>query len=108
MGDHSFIHDIVELYETKALYLSALLGEFGSNRFLEQLKAIPSINIPGLDLPDGNKFKPYLIEYRLSGALSLFRLWLRRDKDLSTEEMFSLVATLYQDGMSAFDKSQQQ
>lgn len=108
MGDHSFIHDLVELYETKALYLSALLGEFGSNRFLEQLKAIPGINIPGLDLPDGNKFKPYLIEYRLSGALSLFRLWLRRDKDLSTEEMFSLVATLYQDGMSAFDKSQQQ
>lgn len=105
---HSFIHDLVELYETKALYLSALLGEFSSNRFLERLKAIQGIDIPGFNLPDGHKLKPYLVEYRLSGALSLFRLWLRLGKDLSTEEMLSLVATLYQNGMSAFDKGQQQ
>ncbi len=107
-GSQSFIHDLMGLYETKSLYLNALLGEFGSNRFLEQLKAIPGLDIPGLGLPDGHPLKPYLVEYRLSGALSLFRLWLRRDKDLSTEEMISLVATLYQDGMSAFDKAQQQ
>ncbi len=104
-GDYSFIHDLMELYETKSLYLNALLGEFGSTRFLEQLKSIPGIDIPGLDLPDDHKLKPYLIGYRLSGALSLFRLWLCRCKDLSTEEMLSLVAVLYQEGMSAFDKS---
>lgn len=102
-GGHSFIKDLVDLYEEKALYMSALLGDFGSNRFLEQLKAIPEIEIQGLDLPDGHRLKPYLSEYRLSGALSLFRLWLRRGHDLPTEEFISLVADLYQNGIASFD-----
>lgn len=104
-GSHGnpFISDLVELYEEKSLYLSALLGDYGSQRFLEQVKAIPEIEIPGLGLPDEHRLKPYLVEYRLSSALSLFRLWLRRGQDLSTEEFISLVADLYQDGIGAFD-----
>ena len=101
-GDNSFIKDLVDLYETKALYLNALLGDYGSNQFLERITALSGVAIPGLDLPDGHRLKPYLLEYRLSGALSLYRLWLRRGKDLSSEEFISLVAELYQDGIASF------
>jgi AcrR family transcriptional regulator len=98
----SFVEDLVELYEEKELYLEALLGDYGNNHFLKQIISLPNIDIPELNFPDDHKLKPYLIEYRLSGSLALFRLWLRRGKDLSAEEFISLVAELYQDGMEAF------
>lgn len=101
--EHSFIHNLVEAYEEKALYLDALLGDYGNNRFMERIKAIPKVPISGLELPNEHRLKPYLVEYRLSGALSLFRLWLRQGQDLSTAEFMSLVADLYQDGIANFD-----
>lgn len=102
-SEYSFIQGLVDAYEEKSLYLDALLGNYGSNRFLEQIKTISEIPVPGLDLPSEHRLKPYLEEYRLSGALSLFRIWLRQGQDLSTEIFMSLVADLYQDGMSNFD-----
>ena len=99
----SFLHDLVELYTEKELYLSALLGEYGSNRFLEQIKSIPGIDLPGFDLPDTHKLRPYLPAYHLSGVLAMFQIWLRRGRDLSVEEFISLVAELYQDGIASID-----
>lgn len=99
----SFLHDLVELYTEKELYPSALLGQYGSNRFLGRIKAIPGIGLPGFHLSDGNKLKPYLMEYHLSGVLSMFQMWLHRGHDLSIEKFISLVADLYQAGIAAFD-----
>lgn len=101
--ERSFIQDLVDAYEEKALYLDALLGDYSSNRFFERLKAISETSVFGLDLSDEDKLKPYLIEYRLSGALSLFRLWLHQGQDLSAEAFMQLVSDLYQDGMARFD-----
>lgn len=107
-GNNSFISDLVNMYETKALSINALLGDYGNNHFLEQMKAKLKFNIPELDLPDDNILKPYLIEYHLSTTLSLFRLWLRREKDLPAEEFLSLIANLYNDGISSIDVINQQ
>ena len=84
--------------------LKALLGDYGSVRFLERLKR--EIPFDGLDLnfPEYNFLKPYLIEFYISTSLSLFRLWLRQEKDLSSEEFFELVDSLYTKGITPYSK----
>ncbi len=99
-GGNPFISDLVELYETKATYINALLGNFGDSRFLEKLKAESKLNIPELDLPDDHPLKPYLVEFHLSATLSLFRLWLRRGKDLPVKKLITLIADLYDGAIS--------
>ena len=44
-----FIEDIVVLYETKSIYINALFGRYGSNQFLERLKAAVKLEMPELD-----------------------------------------------------------
>lgn len=97
------LEDLVALYKEKALYLDALLGEFGNQRFFDKVKALPGGELPELESPAGHSLKPYLREYRLSSALSLFQLWLRRKQDMSTENFMSLVTDLYKNGISSFD-----
>ena len=97
---NSFIGDLVELYETKAIYVNAMLGDFGGNRFSEKLKTESKLDIPELDLPDDHPLKPYLVEFHLSTSLSLFRLWLRRGKDLPVEELITMIADLYNGAIS--------
>ena len=96
-----FIEDIVVLYETKSIYINALFGRYGSNQFLERLKAAVKLEMPELDRSTNDRLKPYLMEYRFSGALSLFRFWLSRGKDLSTQEFLTLIASLYEHGASS-------
>lgn len=99
-GGNSFIGDLVELYETKAAYINAMLGNFGGSRFLEKLRTESKLDIPELDLPDDHPLKPYLVEFHLSTSLSLFRLWLRRGKDLPVEELITMIADLYNGAIS--------
>lgn len=100
-GSTPFIEDIVVLYETKSIYINALFGRYGSNQFLERLKAAVKLEMPELDQSTNDGLKPYLMEYRFSGALSLFRFWLSRGKDLSTQEFLTLIANLYEHGASS-------
>ncbi len=102
-GNNSFVNDLVELYKTKTLYINALMGEFGSSRFIEKLKTQPKLNIPELNLPDGHPLKPYLVEFHLSLSLSLFKLWLRRGQDLPVAQFIGLIADLYQGGLSSIE-----
>lgn len=95
----SFIHSLVDLYETKSIYINALLGKYGSARFLERIKAEPKLGILEFNLPDSNIYKPYYIEYHLSTTISLFRLWLKRGKDLPVADFMELTARLFHEGM---------
>jgi AcrR family transcriptional regulator len=102
INSDSFINILVEIYETKAIICNALLGAYGSQRFLDKVK--DKLHVPGLTLQDGNKFIPYLIEYRLSSSLALFKLWLQRgaEKDLPLKDFVDIVLTLYKNGISSF------
>lgn len=102
-GGNSFIGDLVELYETKATYVNAMLGNFGGSRFLEKLRTESNLAIPELDLPDDHPLKPYLVEFHLSASLSLFRLWLRRGKDLPVENLIAMIADLYSGAIASID-----
>ncbi len=100
MYSNSFVSSLVELYDTKSVYVNALLGVYGKQHFIEKLLSKKKLNIPELNLPDDNRFKPYLIEYHISAVISIFQLWLHRGKDLSVDELIQLTADLYKGGLS--------
>lgn len=84
--------------------LKALLGDYGSLRFLERLKREMTLDRLDLSLPSNHSITPYLIEFHISTSLSLFRLWLQREKDLSPEEFFGLMDNLYTKGITPYSK----
>ncbi len=84
--------------------LKALLGDYGSIRFLERLKRDILFDRLVLNFPEADSLTPYLIEFYISTTLSLFRLWLRQGKDLPTEELLKLVDTLYTNGITPYSK----
>jgi AcrR family transcriptional regulator len=84
--------------------LKALLGDYGSIRFLERLKREIPFDRLGLNFPEYNSLTPYLIEFYISTSLSLFRLWIRQEKDLSSEELCKLVDNLYTNGITTYSK----
>ncbi|MBK1812223.1 TetR/AcrR family transcriptional regulator [Clostridium sp. YIM B02505] len=84
--------------------LKALLGDYGSVHFLERLKREIPFDKLDLNFPEYNILTPYLIEFYISTSLSLFRLWLRQERDLSSEELLKLVDTLYTNGITPYSK----
>ena len=84
--------------------LNALFGDFGSTRFLERLKREIPVTRWALDLPEESETTPYLIEFYISTAISLFRLWFRRNRDIPRDELFELVHNLYTGGISTIAK----
>ncbi len=86
------------------LVLNALLGDYGSIRFLERLKKEIPLDKLVLNFPKDDSLTPYLIEFYISTSLSLFRLWLRQQKDLSPEELFKLMDSLYTKGITPYSK----
>lgn len=84
--------------------LKALLGDYGSIRFLERLKREITLNNLDLNVPHNDSLTPYLIEFHISTSLSLFRLWLQRGKDLAPEDFFGLVDNLFTTGITPYSK----
>lgn len=98
------VQNIVLLFEQKGVYLNALLSDYGNNRFVERLKQELPIDEMCLSFQTDSAIAPYLTEFHLSTSLSLFRLWLRRQKDLPPEELFKLVDGLYTKGIVSVSK----
>lgn len=95
-----FLENLVDLYNDRGLYVEALMGDYGSSHFLIKLENSMHEIIPELNIPDDDPLKAYRIQYRISTSLSLFRLWIKRGKDLSVNELLQLVWNLYLNGSS--------
>ncbi|MBC6309919.1 TetR family transcriptional regulator [Listeria sp. FSL L7-1582] len=93
--------DILLLFEEKELYLTALLGDYGNIHFTDKLKN--EFFSDGLDhcVPKDSAMTPYLLEFNISTAFSLIRLWQRRQKDLPPDQLFHLIDTLVNSGTSS-------
>lgn len=89
------------LFGTKEKYLSVLLGMYGSFHFIERMKQELCISEERLPTATSSKFTPYLNEYHLTVSISLFQLWLKRNKDISLDELSALIHTLYTNGITA-------
>jgi hypothetical protein len=51
--------------------------------------------------PKDNSVTPYLLEFQVSTAFSLLRLWQRRQKDLPPDELYNLIDKLFSSGISS-------
>lgn len=79
--------------------LKALLGDYGSVHFIERLRKEIPLERLIVDLPANEALTPYIIEFYISTLMSMFRLWIRNGKDLSSEELVELIDTLFTNGI---------
>ncbi|MGX7203730.1 TetR/AcrR family transcriptional regulator [Enterococcus pingfangensis] len=98
------IRDALQCMESEEHFtaLKALLGVYGSGHFLERLKKEISFDKLNFPFHENAALSPYLVEFYLATALSLFRLWLQRGKDLPSEEVFALMDNLYKSGVKPY------
>ena len=97
---HDFIYSIIDSYHENELCIDALLGKYGSEHFMNMLKEQIKINVLEESIDDSNPIKSYLVEFRVSSSLSIFRHWIKQSKNISIEELVKLITTLYQNGVS--------
>jgi AcrR family transcriptional regulator len=102
--DKGSIQKMLSAFDEKGFYLNALFGDYGGNRFLEKLKDNIPFESHQLNISKENPLSPYLMEYHLSTVLSLLRLWHRRQRDISPEEILNLIFRLYTGGISAMNE----
>ena len=103
VGKASSEQIIAMLYGEKGLCFNALLCNLGKGHFVEKFKRDFPIEVPELALPEDDPLLPYLIEFHRSAIISLFSLWHRRGKDLTSEELVRLVCRLYKNGLARTD-----
>ena len=103
-NDNSYpsVQKINRLFEEKGNVLNALFGEYGNVRFITNLMQELPDDHSCLNFSAEEKVLPYLNEFYISTSLSLFRLWLKRNKDLTPEEFYKLVDILYTSGIESF------
>jgi AcrR family transcriptional regulator len=82
--------------------LKALLGNYGSVHFVERLKREIAFERLIVDFPTDDVLAPYIIEFYISTLISMFRLWIRNGKDLSSEELVKLVDSLFANGITPY------
>jgi len=101
--DKKGIQEIMSLFDEKEVYLKALFGDYGSNHFIEKLKASIPFEAHNLNTAIDDPMTPYLMEFHLSTSFSLYQLWHRRKRDISQEDLLSLILRLYTGGISAIN-----
>ncbi|MBY0014026.1 TetR/AcrR family transcriptional regulator [Paenibacillus typhae] len=103
LSTHSF-QDALQCLENaeEISVFKALLGDYGAIHFVERLKREIPFEKLIADLPTNDTLAPYLIEFYISTLLSLFRLWIRNDKDLSSEELVKLIDSLFANGIKSY------
>lgn len=92
--------DLLHLLAEKEEYLKVLLGNYGCIHFQDRLK---KEFMPVSDSTT-NKLEPYLSEFHITVSLSMYRLWLNRNKDISLDELSALIHTLYTNGVEGIRK----
>ena len=90
--------DLLQLLSEKEKYLKALMGPFGCVHFQDRLKA--ELTAESEVVISDERFEPYFAEFHIEASLSLYRLWLNRGKDISLNELTTLIHTLYTHGAS--------
>lgn len=95
-SDSNFISELMLLYEGRKVYMDAMLGQNSTPRFFNTLISIATTNITDFDFDKNDPRYPYLVEFRYKGALSIFRLWIQRNRDLDFEDLLLMIRKMYQ------------
>lgn len=94
-GSEMCIHQMAKLFDEKGEYLEALFGEYGSVRFIDEVKQVMSVRMrEAMPVQIEGWQLDYLQEYVLSSVISLFRYWNKSGKNISSEELTALIRRL--------------
>lgn len=92
---------VISIFNERSAQVKAFLGPYGSLGFLTRLKERICETSGMRHDQENDPALPYLIEFRISTALSLFQLWLQRgQRDLSAQQLFALVQQLSSSGVT--------
>lgn len=88
--------DLLRLLSEKEQYLKVLLGPFGGVHFQDRLmkELLPERE----ETINNSPLQSYISEFHMTISLSMYWLWLKRDKDISLEELTLLIHALYTGG----------
>lgn len=100
----SDIEHIIEVFKAKGKYLNALMGNYGSMRFLEKLKKEIPFEKSKWNIPQDDLYTPYLTEFYVSTTIYMFRLWNQRNRDLQPKELLDMIFRLRCGAMEAIRK----
>ncbi|MBM7614493.1 TetR/AcrR family transcriptional regulator [Alkaliphilus hydrothermalis] len=94
---------LMKIYEKNSKYYSVLLGDNGDPAFASKLKN--SIKpILKKELLKYSKLSPiefdFLLEYILSAMIGIMSYWFRNDKELSAEDLITLIQDLMTNGVT--------
>lgn len=91
------IRKIAQLYDDKGDYLIALLGDYGSVRFMNKLSQVIDehneelgVYVSHLD----SVLIPYIKTFFLSTIISMFKCWYNNNKSITSEELVTLIHNL--------------
>lgn len=91
------IRKIAQLYDDKGDYLIALLGDYGSVRFINKLSQVIDehseelgVYVSHLD----SVLIPYIKAFFLSTIISMFKCWHNNNKSITSEELVTLIHNL--------------
>ncbi len=88
-------HRVAKLYDEKSDYLSALLGDYGSIRFIDKIKSEMATEVKNSNFSHlSEETLQYVQEFGLSTMISMFRLWHKNNKNISAEEFVTLTYDL--------------
>ncbi len=95
-NDSNFIKELIALYEERKVYMEAMLGEYSTPRFFKNIISAVAKDIEDFDINPNDPHFPYLVEFRYRGALSIFQLWIRRNRDLELEDLLEMSKKMFQ------------
>lgn len=91
------IRKIAQLYDDKGDYLIALLGDYGSVRFINKMTDIIEEHVEELGVYVSHLddvLMPYIKTFFLSTTISMFKCWHTNNKSISSEELVTLIHNL--------------
>ncbi len=88
---------IAQLYDDKGDYLIALLGDYGSVRFINKMTEIIDEHSKELGVYVSHIDEvliPYIKAFLLSTIISMFKCWHNNNKSITSEELVTLIHNL--------------
>ena len=94
-----FFKTLISFFEQNENYLITLITH--DNNFSEDIKKIMKNNLTKILRKDitNNKYTDYLIEYHISSVFSLITYWVKTNKNISKEELFTLFKEIITKGV---------
>jgi AcrR family transcriptional regulator len=91
---------LADLYESKGMYLSVLLGENGDPYFSQRLKAVMgSVLMKPFGLSESDPHTSYILEFGLSAIIATITYWYRNNKNLPAKELVSFIRSMLMNGI---------